>query len=325
MNRVSGPRSALLVLVAAVACPPAIAGDVLATIDGRSLSYEEFEQFAYTLGRQTYYHGSPDTMDALIEFRKTAADKLIERHLLVREAGNRGFEPDDDYVEAEVERYAQQYVNADGSPDRTMVERLTDYFRDESLLRQIEDDLTVTSVPDDDVLMAFWENNQELFTEPLQLRASIILLAVPPWADTAAWLAAEAEARGIIEEIRGGESFAEMARLRSSDPSAANGGDMGYLHEGALSGPLLTALGNLDIGEMTDEPLRVLEGIVIARLEDRRSPALRPLELVRERAIGLWQREASETNRSETVDRLRAAADISLDTEYLEAAPKFNR
>jgi len=325
MSRVSGPRRVILVLVASVASLPALAEGVLATIDGRSLSYEEFEQFAYSLGRQTYYHGSPETMDALIEFRKTAADKLVERHLLVREAQHRGFEPDAGYVESEVEKYAQQYVAADGSPDKEMVERLTDYFRDESLLRQIEDDLVVTSVPDDDALLDFWEKNQALFTEPAQLRASIILLSVPAWADTATWLAAEAEAQGIIEEIQGGESFAEMARLRSSDPSAANGGDMGYLHEGALSGPLLTALADLEIGEMTEGPVRVLEGIVIAQLEDRRPPTLRSLEVVRERAIGLWQREASETNRTETVERLRAAADIRLDTEYLEAAPNFNR
>jgi len=73
---------------------------------------------------------------------------------------------------------------------------------------------------------------------------------------------------------------------------------------------------------MLPEPVRVLEGMVLARLEDRRPASLRPLEAVREQATTLYRRDASDSAYEESMSRLRDASDIQIDDEYLEKTPE---
>ena len=147
------------------------------------------------------------------------------------------------------------------------------------------------------------------------------ILAVPAWADNATWDAAREKAAGILMSIREGRDFADAAREFSSDPSASNGGDMGYLHAGVLEGELLQVVGELGDGEIADRPITVLEGVVLVRVEGRRAPQVHTLDEVRERATGLWRRDAEQQAYDAAVARLREASDIVVDESYLEKLP----
>jgi len=146
----------------------------------------------------------------------------------------------------------------------------------------------------------------------------VILLKVDPSAPSATWAAAEDEARAIRKRIAAGADFAEAARMHSADASAASGGDLGYLHQGMMPESLYEKLGSMKPGDVS-EPLRLLEGVALFRLTERREARLRPLADVKERATQLWRRDEGERRWAEFLARLRAAATIRIDAERYPA------
>ena len=99
---------------------------------------------------------------------------------------------------------------------------------------------------------------------------------------------------GLVQQLRDGADFAELARSHSGDKTAEQGGDMGYLHRGMLAEPAEKAIAELDIGGVSD-PLRVLEGIAIFKVTERQPAQLRSYDNVTERARDLWRRHQSDT------------------------------
>lgn len=96
---------------------------------------------------------------------------------------------------------------------------------------------------------------------------------------------------------------------------------MGYVHAGVLDGELLKVVSELGAGEICAAPVTVLEGVVLVRVEDRRVPQLHPLNEVRDRAAGLWRRDAEQLGYEAAIARLREASEIILDEAYLEKLP----
>lgn len=309
--------------VAGFQAPASAEGAGIATIDGEPVSYEEFERMVYSEARQTFYHAAPPDEATYLAFRREVADKLVDRKLKLEEARRRGMKPDGDYVGLELAKLEAQYAGTEQweADSESMLQDLRVYFEEESLLEQIDAALRQIDAPSDADVQAYYDSNIDKFTQPEQVRLSVILLAVPAWADSATWDAAREKAAGILMSIREGRDFADAAREFSNDPSAGNGGDMGYVHAGVLDGELLQVVSGLGNGELADRPVTVLEGVVLVRVEDRREPQVHTLDEVRERATGLWKREAEQSAYDAAVARLREAREIVFDETYLEKLP----
>jgi parvulin-like peptidyl-prolyl isomerase len=299
---------------------------VFAFVGDAEITREEFEREVYAAARQTFYHGQPPGKAEYIEFRRGVADRLIDRHLLLREAERRAIEPDTESIEARIAQYEVRYGDTERwqTEGPAMVASLSERFRQDSLLESLEREVRRVGEADDTVVKAFYEQNPDLFTQPASNRVSVILLGVAPSAGAPGWQAAREEAGRIVERLEDGDDFAELAALLSSDTSAAAGGDMGYQHEGALSPEVETAIAELDVGEVS-APIRVLEGMVIFKLLDRRPRQLQAFEDVEERAAQLWGRQAGEAQWQQLLAELRADADadIRVDADYLLYTPGY--
>lgn len=294
------------------------ASEVFASVGETSISREEFEREVYAAARQTYYHGKPPGAEEYIEFRKSVADKLIDRHLLLEEAERREIEPDTASIDERIAQYELQYGDTDRwqTEGPAMVAALRERFEEDSLLERLEEEVRLIDAPDSAMVRAYYEEHPELFTQPASNRIAVILIGVQPSSGPAGWEAARAETRMVVEQLESGEDFAELAAAHSSDTSASAGGDMGYQHEGALSPDVEAAIADLEVGGVS-EPVRVLEGMAIFKLLDRRPQRLHEFDEVEERATQLWIRQAGNDRWQSLVAELRAAADIQIDTDYL--------
>src|SRR4030095_3406312 len=61
----------------------------------------------------------------------------------------------------------------------------------------------------------------------------------------------EDEARRVVEQLKRGEDFAELAKKVSQDPSADNGGLIGRIAISGLRPELMKALGGVAIGQLS--------------------------------------------------------------------------
>lgn len=81
----------------------------------------------------------------------------------------------------------------------------------------------------------------------------------------------EDEAKALIEKIKGGAKFEDLAKKNSKDPgSGQNGGDLDWADPASYVPEFSAALIKLKKGEMTNEPVKSQFGYHIIKLEDTR-------------------------------------------------------
>jgi parvulin-like peptidyl-prolyl isomerase len=292
---------------------------VFATVEGTVITVEEFEAGVQSGIRQRYFHGQVSA-DELAELRQEVAQSLIDRALLSREARRRGFEPETEWVDAQLKQLETR-LKADPrwAPHRAAA--LADARRqlnDDSVIHQLK--LQVEDMPaaDAGAVREYYRAHPDKFTTPERVRASLILLKVEPWAPSASWAAAEAEAGRLLEQLRRGADFAGLARLHSADPSAARGGELGFIHRGMFSAETQRVIDELAPGELS-APVRLLQGYAVFRLDERMPPRLNEFAQVEERARGLLRQEQQAAAWESMRTGLRAGARIEIDEAVLSA------
>ena len=105
------------------------------------------------------------------------------------------------------------------------------------------------------------ENGQE------QLKASHILFAFDPDTDKED---TRATAQEVLNKIKDGADFAEMAAQYGSDGTKDNGGDLGWFGRGVMVPEFEEAVFALETGELSDELVETSFGYHIIKVEDRR-------------------------------------------------------
>jgi len=93
-------------------------------------------------------------------------------------------------------------------------------------------------------------------------------------------VATEDEAKAVKAELDGGKDFAELAKEKSTDPSAQqNGGDLGFFAKGMMVKPFEDAAFSMEAGAISD-PIKSDFGWHIIKLEEKRMSQPPTLEQV---------------------------------------------
>ncbi|MFZ2541187.1 MAG: peptidylprolyl isomerase, partial [Gallionella sp.] len=181
---------------------------------------------------------------------------------------------------------------------------------------QLEQRVRNVPAPSKKKLRAYYTANPSKFTEPEQLRVSIIQLRVDPSAPD--FDAARLKAEELIKQLHAGADFAELATLYSGDAeSAEQGGDMGYLHSGMLNGLAQEVVNKLKPGEISD-PVGMMEGITIFKLVDRIEAKLNSFEEVEQRARELYLTDEGERAWNSLIAKLKKKTPAKVDeSRYL--------
>ena len=144
---------------------------------------------------------------------------------------------------------------------------------------------------------------------PLEVRASHILVED------------EKDATDIIKAIQGGKDFADLARDRSTGPSAPRGGDLGYFVRSAMVQPFADAAFALKPGDLGPDPVKTEFGWHIIKVVDKRRKPAPSFEESRGQIEQQLTRELITAHMAE----LRANAKFELfnvDGSPIEVAPK---
>lgn len=146
---------------------------------------------------------------------------------------------------------------------------------------EIKADAIEIPTPSEDELKARYEDMKDRYVVPEQRLASHVLVEVAAGADAEAQKAALAEAEQLLAEIKGGKDFAEVAKASSDDiGSKEQGGDLGWIEQGANDPAFDEALFKLEAGQIS-EPVLGASGYHLIQLREVRAESRRPFEEVR--------------------------------------------
>jgi peptidyl-prolyl cis-trans isomerase C len=118
-------------------------------------------------------------------------------------------------------------------------------------------------------------------------------------------VATEGEAKDIEAQLKNGADFAALAKQKSKDPGAAEGGDLGYFTKDQMVPEFAEAAFKLEKGQISD-PVKTQFGWHIIKLEDKRVKPTPTYDQVK----GQLESYVARRAQAELVDNLRKTATI---------------
>lgn len=190
-----------------------------------------------------------------------------------------------------------------GMADSPLFQQRLAYLEDRALRRAYFADAIANAVTEEAV-RAEYDSFVADFTPADEVRASHILVPT------------EEEANAVKAELDAGGDFAAIAKEKSIDPGAANGGDLGFFGKGMMVAPFEAAAFALtDVGQVS-APVESQFGWHVIRLEEKRQSAAPAFEQV----AGQLQQQLLMQTFDETVARLMADVTIDIPDAALKAA-----
>jgi len=157
---------------------------------------------------------------------------------------------------------------------------------------------------DEAALRGYYDEHRNDYQTQEQRRASHILIGAEEGADQAALDAARAKAEEVLQRVRGGAPFAEVAKEVSQDPgSAERGGDLGFFEKGVMEPPFEEAVFAMQPGEISDL-VKTRFGFHIIQLNEIRAAAGKPFEEVQAEVRKAYLKNEAERLFYDYADRL---------------------
>lgn len=150
-----------------------------------------------------------------------------------------------------------------GMADTDEFTRRMQFLRDRALRDAYFDAEVGSKVTEEDLRQAYEENVAS--DKQQEVRARHILVNT------------EEEAKAVIEELDGGADFAELAKQKSTGPSSADGGDLGFFGEGDMVPQFWEAASALKAGEVSG-PVQTEFGWHVIKVEEIRDREPPPFE-----------------------------------------------
>jgi len=208
-------------------------------------------------------------------------DQMISEKLLIQETKNMGLEEDKDVLE--------------------QIKKMTEQILVQALIeREI---LNKVKVNDEEVL-EYYEQNKDSFTEKEQVHLYNILLET------------EEEAQNILEQLKAGEDFSEIAIEKSSGPSAAQGGDLGYVAKGTIIPEIEEVVFALESEELS-EVVKTDFGFHILKISDKKAETVKTLEEVKEGILQTLLPDKQKEAFENLLEELKGKVEIEINEEAL--------
>src|SRR5210317_183233 len=174
---------------------------------------------------------------------------------------------------------------------------------------------------DENELEKYHRRHLDQFEILEKIKASHILIKVDEGTDETVRAEKKAFAEKLLEEVKTGKDFAELARVNSDDAaSAVKGGNLGYFTRGSMVKPFEQAAFNMKPGDIS-EVVETTFGYHIIKVEEYTEPGVRSLEeSMDEVKAGLRQEKAKQLAFEKAMD----AYNINRKTGDLEAAATSN-
>lgn len=284
--------------------------DVFAQINDLTISKNEFEAIFQAAVRHKYYHGKVVAAE-LEDFRKQVVEDIVTQELVFRQAQQTGLQPDRSKIDAGLDAFNLKNANNQDWEARRekIIPQLIERLERQDLIEKMEARVRNVPRPEAEQVKQYYLDNPDKFTEPKRLWVSVILHKVSPASTENVWVEAEAAVGMLKRRAEAGEDFAALARKHSGHLSAATGGDLGYLHLGVLEENVQQMIETLEVNQLSD-PLRVLEGITLFRLNGMQPAKLKSFDEVKERAADLLYRELQDIAWESYVDALKLSATV---------------
>ncbi|MFH1092088.1 MAG: peptidylprolyl isomerase [Pseudomonadota bacterium] len=290
--------------------------DQAAQINSQPIFMVEYNRELARMQRQAFQKGMP-TAEQLRNMQLTAMNNLINAELLYQAAEKSGVKITPEQVDEEIKKIKQQLAGEDKFKAFLESENMTEADAKRSVHRSlviqqfINQEVQAKIKVTDKELQDFYDKNPKQFLEPPSIRASHILIKVEPGESQEKRAEVRKKIESLLEKVKQGADFAELAKQYSEDASNVKGGDLGYFKRGLMVKPFEQAAFALEKGQVSDI-VETLFGFHIIKVTDKKTNATIPLEKVKDKLTEFIKREKTKTSVNQLLVTLRAQSKIEI-------------
>ncbi|MGB2783741.1 MAG: peptidylprolyl isomerase [Atribacterota bacterium] len=182
----------------------------------------------------------------IVSFKKNILSQLIDYELLFQQAQKEKVKISDDEINLEIDKIKDNFSSPEEFNEALKANNITLVQLKENIKRQsminkvLEETRNRVNISNED-LLKYYDENKENLLEPEQVQARHILVET------------EEEANILLLQLKEGlTDFAELAKEKSTCPSAENGGDLGFFTRGQMVKEFEDAAFSLEPGEISD-------------------------------------------------------------------------
>ncbi len=188
--------------------------------------------------------------------------------------------------------------------DPTVLKRL------ESLKKQVlvsefikREILEKVQVSDEEVEKEY-TSNPTRYTDPEQVRVSHIMVST------------REKAEEVLEELKSGKPFEEVAKNKSESPDSVSGGEMGYVKRGEVDPEIEKVIFELAPGNFSDI-IETSYGFHIFLVSEHLQPRLKELSEVKEEIVARLTPQKQQEEFDKLIETLKNKAEIAIIEENL--------
>lgn len=265
-----------------------VADRIVAVVNQEIITLSELEKWVEPLQKEITSEDRLHRKEQLQEFRRKILEQLIDEKLIDQEVKKLGIKVTSKEMDGVVEEIKRRNGFSQEDMEKALArEGLTvDAFKkqvEKGLQRRklIQSAVKAVSKPGEKELRELYQNNTEKYRTPVSFRPGHILFVIPKEATPGEIRQIRKKCQGVLDKIRRGEDFRELAILYSEDVSAKDGGDLAYFKKGELLPGLEKEILRLNVGEVSGI-VQTEFGFHIVKLYDRKGGAPLPFEEVKE-------------------------------------------
>jgi len=296
-----------LILILAATMALGCGAKTVATVNGEKVTQPQLDQVInlyVAQAKQVYGMDPAKDQELMTSIKKAALNDLIDQTLLIQEAIKQGFAASDKEVEDAVRNFKESsgtegyknFLQASGMTDEDFKKEMYNQV----LVGKLHDKVIAKTRVSDQEIRKYYEQNPQEFGNLRELRVSHILLKT------------KKEAEAVIERIKAGEDFGELAQKLSIEPQAKTSkGDLGFINEQTGFVPeFKNAALKLKPGEITQEPVKSEFGYHVIKAFEEKAAKIEPFDKAKDQAGVLAKKAKEQQDWKDFVAKLRRGAEI---------------
>lgn len=296
--------------------PNALFPAVVARVNGSPVLGRELEQRIRAelvpLGTPPWENLRPDYRRELVGRHMTS---LVGTELLYQKAKSETVQVTEEELQAEFDQVAKTFPD-DAALNTVLAERGMDR---QGLRKELEKSLVAAKFVRESIaqkivvtpaeVSEYYKTHTEEFRHGDMVRTSHILIRPPDNATEAQVNGAKERAEAILKRAEAGEDFAQLAKEFSMDPSASQGGDIGFAERGQLDSAYEKTAFALKTGA-TSGLVQSSFGFHIIKVVEKRMAGLATLPDIRDQLTDFLKTQKNDDELDKLVRQLREEAGL---------------
>jgi peptidyl-prolyl cis-trans isomerase SurA len=340
--KIKAPMKRITLALAALCLSlPALAQDtvleeIVARVNNQIISRSELQRSREAMIQETRQQ-SPQDADAKIKEReKNVLRDQIDQALLAQKGEDLGISVDTDLIKQldgirkqmnlatmeELEKAAEQQGISYEDFKANMRNQLMTQ-------RVIQQEVAPHIQISKEEVKKFYDEHQKELDRPEQVRLSEILISTEAKegddrTDQERFDQARTKAEEVLQKIKSGAKFEDVAKTDSNGPSAQQAGDLGFFKRGMLSKDLEDRTFAMKVGDVTD-PVATKQGFVILKVTEHQQPGVPPIKEVESSIYEAIYYQKLQPALREYLTKLREEAYITVKSGYVDTGASPNQ